>query len=118
MKRKASLANTDDYEVAAEFEIHARRWRLAIAKEDDENYLGTTRHWESLIVLNRALEPSMMKQTLGHELAHAFIDTYGMLQRDVFTHEDVADLFACYAEELVSARDELLAKLEKAIEGD
>lgn len=29
-------------------------------------------------------------------------------------YEVVADLFACYAEELVSTRDELLAKLEKA----
>ena len=114
MKRKASLANTEDYEVVAEFEVHGRRWRIAIAREDDENYLGTTRHWESLIVLNRALEPSMMKQTLGHELTHAFIDTYGMLQRPDFTHEDVADLFACYAEELVGTRDELLMKLEKA----
>lgn len=68
---------------------------------DDERYHhGVTDFDTKTIYIRNNLDKEVTKYTLLHELTHAFIDAYGLLQID-WNDEVVADFIAAHYENII-----------------
>lgn len=90
--------------------INNREWQIIQVKGNDkrlqqekgEEVSGITSYTQATIYINTDVANSTMKDTILHELAHAFIDTYGFPQYETYTEENICDMFGAFAIELTN----------------
>lgn len=78
---------------------------------DDDYRSGVTDFREKKIYIANNLNNDSYKYTLKHELTHAIIDSYGLLQVE-WNDEIVADFMAIYSSKLKELLDYLESKGE------
>lgn len=92
-----------------EYELHFVEWNDEHLNMGDNDYRsGMTYFKEKEIYIANNLKKDSYDYTLKHELTHAIIDSYGMLQIQ-WNNEVVADFMAIYSKTL----NELINLLEK-----
>lgn len=70
--------------------------------DNDESYcFGSTNYEKTEVLLLYTLAPTMMYQTIKHELTHVFGMSYG-LDLDNFTQENICEFFAAHGEEIIN----------------
>lgn len=65
---------------------------------------------QKIIVFQTSKERT--KQTLIHELTHAFIDAYGFFPNNSFNHEDLCEFIGTYSENIVQLANKILKDLK------
>lgn len=85
-----------------------------INKDNDNNqYLGLIDYVKQKILIVKNLSKEQKKNTLKHELTHAFIWAYGFANLETFNVETICDFVGIYGEQIVSIANEYFTeKLE------
>ena len=73
---------------------------------DGDYHFGVTNFKEKEIYIANNLKDETMTNTLIHELTHAFIDSYGLLQVE-WNDEIVADFMGAHLENIVNTLQEI-----------
>lgn len=81
---------------------------------DDEVHSGVTDFITKDIYIRNDLNDSSLKYTLYHEITHAYIESYGLLQID-WNDEIVADFIANYMIDIFETIDEISNKLRRVV---
>ena len=69
---------------------------------DGKIYFGVTKYLEQEIYINSEVSNQQQRQTLIHELTHAFMNVYGFgAITDQVPLEIMCDFIGCYADEIV-----------------
>lgn len=79
---------------------------------DGHYHFGVTNFKEKEIYIANNLKDETMTNTLIHELTHAFIDSYGLLQVE-WNDEIVADFVATYLENFVNILESISDNMQK-----
>lgn len=98
-----------------ELKIHNNTYNLYFVDEhddrllmpDNEYHTGVTNFTKKEIYIRNNLNVDSYRYTVVHELTHAIIDSYGLLQVD-WNDEIVADFIANYYYDII----EILTKIE------
>ena len=77
-----------------------------INTSDDKMRVGLTDFLNNTIYLHKDLSPQKKKQTLIHELTHAYIYACGFSTEEFFDHELVCEFIEAYARNIISTADE------------
>lgn len=83
--------------------VHRTDWEINLVEPTNENLLmedgqyhcGVTFYVEKKIYINKELNKQTFDNTLLHELTHAFIESYGLMQIE-WQDENVADFVGYY----------------------
>ena len=67
---------------------------------NDTCCLGVTYYKEQKIYLCHGMEEDGKRQTLGHELAHAFIYATQVGNKENYTHEELCDFVGIYQDDI------------------
>lgn len=72
-------------------------------KNGDLRLYGQTRYVDQIIKIYKDLSPIRKRQTLIHELTHAFLDVYlaGQVLTNKYNEEDVCCFIATYSEDIL-----------------
>lgn len=83
--------------------------------DDDKMRIGLTDFLNNTIYIHKDL-PTLekKKQTLIHELTHAYILAYGFSTEEFFNHELVCEFLSIYAREIIRTADEYFRKTSVA----
>ena len=76
--------------------------------------LGITDHLNNIIYLHKYLPAQKKKQTLIHELTHAYIYACGFSSEEFFDHELVCEFIEAYARDIIRTADEYFRKTSMA----
>lgn len=87
------------------FEVPGASTNLYI---DGKHCRGVTRYLEREICVSSELSPCDKRQTLIHELAHAFLYDTQIEIKDEYTEENLCDFMAMYADDIIAAVDSVL----------
>jgi len=106
--------------IECEVKINNFDYKIKIVEPNNENLLmpdgnyhhGVTRFKKKEIYIMEDLPQATRDFTLRHELTHAFIDAYGLLQVD-WDDEIVADFIGVYYPNITKALNEIYDKLNK-----
>ncbi len=85
-----------------------------LVMDDGEVHSGVTDFITKDIYIRNDLNDSSLKYTLYHEITHAYIESYGLLQID-WNDEIVADFIANYMIDIFETIDEILNKLRRVV---
>lgn len=87
-----------------------------INKSDSDNVMriGLTNVLKNIIYLHEDLPPQKKKETLIHELTHAYIYAYGFSTENYFDHELVCEFISTYARDIIRTVDEYFRKTTMA----
>lgn len=90
-----------------EIKINGRKWNIERIDNSDSELLdetdcGATCYLDSKIDISSRMNDSLARDTINHELAHAFLFTYGFNQMTKFTEENVCDFFGAFGSELIA----------------
>lgn len=77
---------------------------------DKEIVIGLTNCLSNTIYLHKDLPPQKKKQTLIHELTHAYIYACGFSTENYFDHELVCEFISNYARDIIRTADEYFRK--------
>lgn len=101
--------------------IHNYTYKIHLVDEhnknlimDDETHCGVTNFVTKDIYIRNDLNDDSLKYTLYHEIVHAYIDAYGLLQID-WNDEIVADFVANYMIDIFQTIEEISNKLRKVV---
>lgn len=82
--------------------------------DDGESHSGITDFVTKDIYIRNDLNDDSLKYTLYHEITHAYIESYGLLQVD-WNDEIVADFVANYMIDIFKTIDEITSKLRRMV---
>lgn len=90
------------------FKINNREWHVVFCKKDDDRIKaitedevsGLTDYFNLTVYICIDAPKDLINDTIFHELAHAYIFTYGMGQNENFSEENVCDMFGAFGEDL------------------
>lgn len=85
-----------------------------LVMDDGETHSGITDFVTKNIYIRNDLNDDSLKYTLYHEITHAYIESYGLLQVD-WNDEIVADFVANYMIDIFRTIDEIASKLRKVV---
>lgn len=85
-----------------------------LVMDDGEVHSGVTDFITKDIYIRNDLNDSSLKYTLYHEIIHAYIESYGLLQID-WNDEIVADFVANYMIDILGTIDEITSKLRRVV---
>lgn len=85
-----------------------------LVMDDGEVHSGVTDFITKDIYIRNDLNDSSLKYTLYHEITHAYIESYGLLQVD-WNDEIVADFVANYMIDILGTIDEITSKLRRVV---
>lgn len=85
-----------------------------LVMDDGEIHSGVTDFITKDIYIRNDLNDSSLKYTLYHEITHAYIESYGLLQID-WNDEIVADFIANYMIDIFETIDEISNKLRRVV---
>ena len=80
--------------------------------EDDKLHFGVTNMKDNEIYLANNLSEQTTTSTLIHEITHAYIDAYGMLQV-CWDDEIIADFISAHLENIIKTLEEIGDKMSK-----
>lgn len=90
-----------------EFIIGSLKWGIDEVSTADYRLIvnnspcyGTCHHNRNMIYLDETLTLERKKQTLKHELTHAFISSFLLEQRETYTEEMLCEFVAIYSEKI------------------
>lgn len=75
---------------------------------DGSRFIGTTDYVNQKILILKGLGNEQKKNTLRHELTHAFLWAYGFAQMESLHYETICDFVGIYGEQIVKIADEYL----------
>lgn len=86
-----------------------------INNPDNEMRIGVTDILNNIIYIHKDL-PTLekKKQTLIHELTHAYIYAYGFSSEEFFNHELICEFLSTYARDIIRTADEYFRKTSMA----
>lgn len=98
--------------------INKWEYEITLVKEDDEilkmddgfYHSGITDLKEQKIYIQRGLNSQQLWYTVVHELTHAYLQAYGMLQVD-YTDEIVADIMGIYGKDIIENAKEVITHI-------
>lgn len=94
-----------------EYEITVVKEDDSILKMDDGYYhSGVTDLKEQKIYIQEGLNSQQLWYTVVHELTHAYLQAYGMLQID-YTDEIVADIMGIYSKDIIETANKVICGL-------
>lgn len=82
--------------------------------DDGETHSGTIDFVTKDIYIRNDLNDDSLKYTLYHEVTHAYIESYGLLQVE-WNDEIVADFVANYMLDICKTIDEIASKIRKVM---
>lgn len=85
-----------------------------LVMDDGEAHSGVTDFVAKDIYIRNDLNDDSLKYTLYHEITHAYIESYGLLQVD-WNDEIVADFVANYMIDILGTIDEITSKLRRVV---
>lgn len=85
-----------------------------LVMDDGEVHSEVTDFITKDIYIRNDLNDSSLKYTLYHEITHAYIESYGLLQID-WNDEIVADFVANYMIDILGTIDEITSKLRRVV---
>ena len=85
-----------------------------LVMDDGEAHSGVTDFVTKGIYIRNDLNDDSLKYTLYHEITHAYIESYGLLQVD-WNDEIVADFVANYMIDILGTIDEITSKLRRVV---
>ena len=85
-----------------------------LVMDDGEVHSGVTDFITKDVYIRNDLNDSSLKYTLYHEITHAYIESYGLLQID-WNDEIVADFVANYMIDILGTIDEITSKLRRVV---
>lgn len=95
--------------------INGIDFTVALTNIDDENLIvdGTTRcgaiHYQNgEIHILDTLPPCLMRQSIMHELTHAYICAYGFMRYPKFSDEQLCDFVAAYSKSICYDADAVM----------
>ena len=103
------------------FKINDRKWKLKLVKDNDKvlektddemSVCGITHFSKATIYINQEIDKDVMRDTIIHELTHAFLFVYGFGQVENFTEEMVCDIMGAYATDIIILADAIYACIE------
>ena len=96
-----------------EYKIRIVKWNdRNLMMEDGKYHFGVTNFKDKEIYIANNLKAEAFMNTMIHELIHAYIDSYGLLQIK-WDDEIVADFVSTYLENIGNTLEEISKKLEK-----
>ncbi len=103
--------------------IHNYKWIIKLVESNNKNLLmddneyhsGVTNFRDKVIYINSDLCKDSFSYTLYHELTHAFINSFGMLQVD-WNDEIVADFVAVYIQDIMQAYNYVYKDLMESLD--
>lgn len=92
-----------------EIKINGRKWQVLLVDEenkalcnDDESITcGITHFQRNKIYINETIEETLMRDTIIHELTHAYLFVYGFGQVESYTEEMVCDAMGAFGYDLI-----------------
>lgn len=92
------------------------RWEVAEEGESESVYIGSARAGEACclgitdparqrIAIHKDLPQQQKRRTLVHELAHAYLFSYGIRSGAGFDEEAICDFVSIYGREIIAAAD-------------
>lgn len=85
-----------------------------LVMDDGEAHSGVIDFVTKDIYIRNDLNDDSLKYTLYHEITHAYIESYGLLQVD-WNDEIVADFVANYMIDILGTIDEITSKLRRVV---
>lgn len=106
------------------FRINSREWHVVFCKKDDnrikaiteDEVSGLTDYFNLTVYICIDAPRDLINDTIYHELAHAYIFTYGMGQNENFSEENVCDMFGAFGEDLFNNAYNLIKYSEKSVD--
>ncbi len=103
------------------FKINGLKWEVYSVQRDDEKLkvkdnecLGITYYKDLQIFLDRSLSRELFRQTVIHELIHAFAFSFGVhLIANEKTEESVCDFMGSHLDEIYMTANEIMAVYNK-----
>lgn len=81
--------------------------------DDGNSTIGLTDCINQTIYLDKDLKKERMKQTLVHELTHAYINEY--CPSDMFDEEELCNFVAIYSEDIVKEADRIYEEIKSEL---
>jgi len=98
-------------------DINGYKWQIQEGAFDHpqllEQYWGRCDYVAQTITLYKDLQAKRKKAVLIHELVHAFLCAKGRIHQAKFSHEDVCEFMAAYADEIIKIADKYMARAKK-----
>lgn len=100
--------------------INGLKWKVFNADPESKNLrnsrdvkcFGITSYPRLMIFLRNDQAPELYRQTLIHELVHAYAFSFGVhLYADENTEESVCDFFGAYADKIITHTNQIMEKL-------
>lgn len=95
--------------------INSIDFTVMLTGEDDGNLVidgttrcGSTHFHKGMIYILDTLPPRLMRQTITHELTHAYICAYGFMRYSKHDHEQICDFMAAYAKPICYDADAVM----------
>ena len=87
--------------------IHDYEWKVELVDESDEDlengkFDGRTSYRKLRIVVNKNQCPDLIKETLIHELTHAYLGMQGRFNQKKLTTEEVCEFIGWNAESILN----------------
>jgi len=76
--------------------------------EGTEQVCGITYRTKCHIFINNNLPLDLMKRTIAHELTHAYIWSYGLMQFENFNEENVCDFMESFGSKIMKQTKKVL----------
>ena len=87
-----------------------------IGKSDDGGtYSGQIDYIDQKILILKRLSKEQKKNTLRHELTHAFLWAYGFAQMESLHYETICDFVGIYSEQIVKIANEYIEKIKEEV---
>jgi hypothetical protein len=80
---------------------------------DDSTRAGSIHYITGNIYILKTLPPALMRQTIAHELTHAYICAFGFMRHEEFDHEQLCDFMAAYASHICYDTDAVMGVYNK-----
>lgn len=82
------------------------------AELNDGECLGRIDYNNMVIFVNDSLEGIRLRETLIHELTHAYLHRHKHMYES-FTNENVCEMFEMYADDVVNSTNEIIKKINR-----
>ena len=97
--------------------INDLSWDLAFVQsrnqDSDESICGVTRKTRLEIYVNSDMDDTLVYRTIIHELAHAYVWSFGFENFESFKEEDLCNFIESYAKDILSKADDVFGEYKK-----
>lgn len=85
-------------------------------QDEDNSVIGLTDCIDQIIYLDKDLKKERMKQTLIHELTHAYINE--CYPSEIFDEEDLCNFIAIYSEDILTEANRIYKEVKSELQDE